>query len=233
MDDTLTQEYEIKAPIADIIQMFENDFLDDIDLAGVEGRKRIELSKEEVAKFFAFSLISFEDNGSGIASNINDLFSVHDKEHLQGEKYTALQVFDTVYVVVFSELKKQILLDVLSFITIFFPSAITENRINYVALSVNVVRILCRCVKKLDTPLKMCIFKTLVESHKESFRAEDIYNLPCFSVRNDNGIKDYPLCDRLNLECDKRTTQGKCGVSFKTIDDKEPHKVNVACLSKL
>ena len=65
----------------------------------------------------------------------------------------------------------------------------------------------------------MCIFKTLVESHKESFRAEDIYNLPCFSVRNGDGKKDYPLCDRLNLECDKRTKQGKCGVSFKAIED--------------
>ena len=106
MDDTVTQEYEIKAPIADIIQMFENDFLDDKDLAGGEGRNRIELSKEEVAKFFAFSLISSEDNGSGKVININDLFSVHDKAHSQGEKYNALQVFDTVYVVVFSELKK-------------------------------------------------------------------------------------------------------------------------------
>lgn len=211
------RKIEFLGTLDQIVDKIEINYLTDNDINRLHYNHDIELDKRDVAYFVAYSIIVVDDNSNNTnESNVNANFIFDNYlEIIEGkDKYQAKQIANTRLVFCYSEVKKGIVLDILLFMLDFFPELLTNNTINYNAITKTTIRLLYRCIKVLDNPLQKCVFKSLIESKKKSFSSEDIF-VSCYSSPSN---RDYRQCDRLKCDCGKRNNDHSCGVSIDDID---------------
>lgn len=208
---------EFSGTIDQIVDRIEIKYLTDNDINRLHNNHSIELNKRDVAYFIAYSIIiseDYRDNSDESITNANFIFDNY-QEIIEGkEKYQALQIANTRLVLCYSELKKGIALDILLFMLDFLPEMLTNNTINYNVITKATIRLLFKCIKVLDTPLQKCVFKSLIESQRKEFDAEDIF-ISCYGEPSNS---DSRQCDRLTCDCGKRNNDQSCGVSIHDID---------------
>lgn len=210
-----TRVIEIQGPIDKVVRRIENNYLDDDEINELFRGRDITLQKSDVANFIAYSLITVDECDDDTNNRLDSYFENYHEILEDKEKYQAKQFFDTKYVIVFSEARKGIVLDMLQFFLDFAPEYFTTRNINISAIVKTTLRIVFRCIKKMDSPLQKCVFHALLESKRRVFRPEDIYTA-CFNCPDNN---DPRRCDRLKYICGKRNHDQTCGISIKDIEE--------------
>lgn len=233
MDDNNSKRIiELSGTLDQIVDNIEMKYLTDNDIIRLHNNHNdTELSKRNIAHFIAYSIIVTDansDDSDESKYNVNYIYDNY-QEILEGkEKYQASQIANTRIVFCYSEVKKGIVLDILLFLMDFLPEFLTNNSINYNAITKTTIRMLFRCIKLLDNPLQKCVFKSLIESHRKTFDADDIF-ISCYGSPL-NG--DSRRCDRLNCDCGKRNNDQSCGVSIHDINTvlKSFESKNIICV---
>ena len=201
-------EYEIKSSVNGIVKILNNDFkmdLDSLDEEEVEKYgiiiEKLGLKGDDAAQVATYILIQSEQGSSSSDDSNNPVFE-------NGEQYQALKL-NKNHVVVFSELTKISIFDVLSFIARYglfpmFSGNVDKNTFlkNLGKMSIEILSFLSKAIKKLDDQ-EECVFARIYELHKSGQKVFSAADIVCSSTRltYDGDTIEHHTCDYQTANC--------------------------------